>query len=213
MKEILYAWLHSPLLNGITPSRFGACFFLLFWLATLVAFFLGRRRWVRRVYLAMFLLCLLLPGLAGGHFWLWPFYTWHLWGGLQPHQAEYFELHVVDEAGQRFLYDRTAIAPVLDTQMHDLARRLLQRPAGATGDELTVFLLQKANARRDLLLRGDDRRVVPAFPARQFRHGWDRDAMLRARPFVRVLARRMFCTFRADAREVEVVLVEERLFP
>lgn len=213
MKDALYSLLHGPVLKGITPSQIGAAFFVLFWLATLVAFVLARRRIARTAYLGFFLFALILPGLAGGHLWLWPFYTWHLWGGIQPRQAEYYELYVVDGSGQRFLYDRKAIPPILDTQMHDLARRLLQLPPGESADELTTFLLQKANARRSLLLAGDPRPPFPAFPSRQLSRGWDAELLAHAGPFDRVLARRMFCTFSPDARQVDVVLVEERLFP
>ena len=101
--------------SGWPPSAYGAFFFLSFWLTTLAAFVLAHRPQVRRVYLIIFFTCLLIPGLVGRTYWLWPFQTWHLWGGIQPRSGLFHELWLEDPDGNLVeVYARLTAAELLE---------------------------------------------------------------------------------------------------
>jgi hypothetical protein len=213
MKKTLEIILRSPFLESFTPSQIGAVFFILFWLVTLAAVLMASRPIILRTYLALFFVLLILPGLAGQTYWLWPFQTWHLWGGIQARQAEFHELYVVDSRGHRYLYDRTAIPPLLNTQVHHLARELLKLPRGASADALTAFLLSHANARRAELLAGSRSAIMPTYPLRQFGRAWDAVILNDSGAFDHLLARRVSYAFKDEGRAIIAAPIEERLFP
>lgn len=214
----------------------GATFFLTFAVATAVALAWPRSVVLRRLYLVGFFAALLVPGLLGGRYWLWPFQTWHLWGGLQPREGTFEELLLADAAGTIYLYDRRAVAPLLDTQVHWLARHLLVAPtppsaaspilpadsalpgeAAAEADrrarELAHFLLARANWLRTALRAGERLPPMLAFPAREHGRQWSPQEVAGAQPFVRVIARRVHFRF-ADARQAATTTVlVERSFP
>lgn len=205
--------LRSDLLQAWTPAQLGTLFFVVFWALTLLTMAVSARSMSRRLYLVLFFGCLLLPGLAGKNYWLWPFQTWHLWGGIQPDRGEFYELYVVDAQGRRLLYDRHAIPPVLNTQVHYLARKLLNQPDRPEAQELTAFLLQRAQAYRQRVERPAVSLRFPPFPPRQFGRTWRAEELKAHGPFVGVVARRVGYHIPDQGRAPETSVVTERQFP
>lgn len=196
----------------MTPSQLGAAFFIAFAIGTLWVFAHSARPWVRRLYLTGFFIALVLPGFAGKHYWLWPFQTWHLWGGLQPRQGEFQQLLLRDETGHLTLYDRRAIPPLLDTQVYLLARQLIAAPPEARTTELSSLLLDRANALRANLLAGTSDHHFLDYPERQYGRTWSHSELASSRPFVQIVARRVRFRFDATLLEATTELVEERSF-
>ncbi len=205
--------LRSDLLQAWTPAQLGAVFFIVFWALTLMALAVSARSIPRRLYLVLFFACLLLPGLAGKNYWLWPFQTWHLWGGIQPDRGEFYELYVVDAQGGRLLYDRHAIPPVLNTQVHYLARKLLDQPDRPEAQELTAFLPQRAQAYRKRVESEVAPFRFPPFPTRQFGRAWRAEELNTHGPFVGVVARRVGYHIPDRGRPPVTLVVTERQFP
>lgn len=179
---------------------------------------------MRRLYLTFFFIALAIPGLAGGHRWLWPFQSWHLWSGLQPQRGHFHEVLLQDAAGQLIIYDRRAIPPLLDTQVHLLAQRLVAAPSDDPGArELASFLLGHANQLRATHLGHLPKRPgaslltsilrLPAYPEREYGRRWSDAELAASGPFVAVVARRLSFDFGANGRDATTHVVEERSFP
>ena len=200
-------------LLDLPPSTCGAIFFVAFWMLTLAAFVLARWPRARRVYLVLFFLCLLAPGLLGRTHWLWPFQTWHLWGGIQPRTGVYHDLWLVDARGELHLYDRRAIPPMLNTQVQELGARCFDPARVDQQAPLGEFLLRQANAFRDRQLATSNERLMPAFPMRQFGRAWTRDELRNTGAFRQLVARRYTYEFFNGGREVTVIPQGEFRWP
>lgn len=207
MPERMHHLLSSP------PATYGAIFFAAFWIITLVTFVLARRTRVRRAYLSLFFLCLLVPGLLGRIYWLWPFQTWHLWGGLQPRTGIYHDLWLEDARGELHLYDRRAIPPMLNTQVQELGARCFDPARLNQRAPLGDFLLRQANAFRDRQLAAPTMHLMPVFPMRQFGRAWTRDKLRNTGAFRQLVARRYVYEFSSGGREVTVIPQGEFRWP
>ena len=205
----MYGWtLHAP-----DAAKAGFWFFVAFWLVTGAAVILAERPGVRRGYLVLFLVAMGVPGVAGHAYWLWPLQTWHLWGGVLPKQAEFFDLHVEDARGRRLLYDSRAVPPLLPTQVHLLAGTLLRDPSAAHRQELAAFLLERANAQRLQVLAGRGAPARLACPTREFGYTWTAAQLAPTDPFVRVVARHAVVTYADGGRRPAVGTVREVALP
>ena len=207
-------FLHQQLCrSGWPPSACGAFFFLTFWLITLGAFLLAHRPLVRRFFVVIFFTCLLIPGLVGRTYWLWPFQTWHLWGGIQPRAGLFHELWLEDARGELHLYDRRAIPPMLNTQVQELGARCFDPARIDQRAPLCEFLLRQANTFRDRHLADARRSALPHFPMRQYGRAWTRDELVSSGPFTRVRARRNSIAFSDGGRQVTVTTLVEFQWP
>ena len=198
--------------NHLTPVV-GAVFFSAFWVLTAVALAWHRHAAVRRAYLILFFLCLIAPGLLGHSRWLWPFFDWHLWGGLRSYRNTYVELMAGDARGNRLVFDSRAVRPLLPTQTHFLAGHFLGDANPDQKDELARFLIARANRRREELLDPRTPSRFPSYPLREYGRSWTEADARAVGPFDRVYARRVAFVISADGQAVEQTLIEEKTFP
>lgn len=153
-------------IDAKTVIRIGV--FVAFFTAAGIAIYFNRNKKVRRSFIAVFFVFLLIPGLTG--LATWPFFPWQLYDNAGPTDATFYEMRVVDNNGNELRYDARAAHPIVGS----ISRRYARNMAGTgwaayTENEAQIqgcyFLKQALEYRK--------RDLSPAHPSVVPRHQWD----------------------------------------
>lgn len=165
--DLLLGWTTGDLLELLVVVGF--------FVGTGVAFVLRSNDLVRRTFLALFLLGLVVAGTTG--YDVEPFVTIEEFSSTSSETRTSYEIRVVDASGREVAYDARAAPPMLDYLLQRQARRLV---TGYTVDErraVAAHLLDEAREYRSAVESRSPTRTVQQyldFPRHRVEYRWTR---------------------------------------
>lgn len=187
-----------------------------FWLITGTAF-LWPTRHMRACFLACFFSLLIACGLS--HRIVWPFFAWDMWCTVRPASMTWADILLVDDKGQEWRYDVSAVPPATPAIFSGFVGRIL---LGSSEDArpLAEWLLNRAQTLRaspaDFHPQWwfTDLGFFPVGPApRESCTGWSRDPSATPTEFVELVVRERRVHFSHPPHPATEELISERRYP
>lgn len=160
----------TALVVGVSLQFVKTTLFVGFFTLAGIAAYYNESKVVRRSFVAVLLVVLVVSGATG--LYVWPFFNWHLYPGQQSQTETFYELRVVDAEGNELKYDARAVRPALATPMRRYGKKMVADFTRNERRRFGCFLLDGAESYRDAV---GHRQSVPyplKFPPHQFGYQW-----------------------------------------
>lgn len=142
--------------------------FVGFFIASFIAIFWYRHRYVRETYIVGFFVVLLVISTVSPVALL-PFIQWHKFSEPWPQEQVYHEIRVVDTAGNELQYDNRATLAFEGIRMDALKIRMLEEYSDEQNAAIAEYMIDQANTYR---AERDVRHAGYWFPAHGITSTW-----------------------------------------